>query len=151
MIVIIYWSYMFLIKRKALPNIYGIRIVGGISHSSSWLVLVERLTQTWLVYLQKSTIYMKYITTYPPSDAHAFNNMWTTLHTLQDHIHVSRKWPQDIPRSLLTLGTRSWLVARWTRSPYCMIGTVLKQVSCWGDGFGIHITWREDAYLLTLS
>jgi hypothetical protein len=41
---------------------------------------------------------MTYITTYPPSGAHAFNAAWTTLYTLQERIHVLRKWPQDIPR-----------------------------------------------------
>jgi hypothetical protein len=61
----------------------------------------------WLAYLQKSTIYITYITTYPPSGAHVFNIVWTMLHTLQERIHVLRKWSQDIPMSLLTLGTRS--------------------------------------------
>jgi hypothetical protein len=44
-------------------------------------------------------IYVTYITTYPPSDACAFNGTRTTLHTLREHIHVLRKRPQDIPRS----------------------------------------------------
>jgi hypothetical protein len=43
--------------------------------------------------------YMTYITTYPPSGAHAFNAARTVMHTLQEHIHVLRKRPQDIPRS----------------------------------------------------
>jgi hypothetical protein len=43
--------------------------------------------------------YMTYITTYPPSGAYAFNVAWTALHTLQERIHVLRKWPQDNPRS----------------------------------------------------
>jgi hypothetical protein len=46
---------------------------------------------------------MTYIITYPPSDAHTFNAVWTALHTLQEQIHVLRKWPQDIFMSLLTL------------------------------------------------
>jgi hypothetical protein len=50
---------------------------------------------------------MSYITTYPPSGAHAFNVMWTALHTLQERIHVLRKSPQDIPRSPHTLGAWS--------------------------------------------
>jgi hypothetical protein len=33
-----------------------------------------------------------YITTYPPSGAHTFNAAWTTLYTLQEHIHVLQKW-----------------------------------------------------------
>jgi hypothetical protein len=37
--------------------------------------------------------YMTYITTYPPSGTHAFNAAWTALHTLQERIHVLRKWP----------------------------------------------------------
>jgi hypothetical protein len=50
---------------------------------------------------------MTYITTYPTSGAHAFNAAWTALHMLQECIHVLRKGPQDIPKSLLTLGTQS--------------------------------------------
>jgi hypothetical protein len=46
---------------------------------------------------------------------------------------------------------RLWLVARWTCSPYQTIETVLKQTSSWGDGSGIHNTWREYTYLLTFS
>jgi hypothetical protein len=41
-------------------------------------------------------------------------SMHLALHTSQECIHVLQKWPQDIPRSLLALGTRSWLVARRT-------------------------------------
>jgi hypothetical protein len=65
---------------------------------------------------------MTYITTYPPSGTHAFNAAWTTLHTLQERIHVLRKWPQDISRST---HPRYALVTRRTTdcSPYCMIGT----------------------------
>jgi hypothetical protein len=143
-------SYTFLTKRKDLPNIYSVRIVNNKSCSSSWLVLAEWLTEAWLVYLQKSTIYMTYITTYTPSGAHMFNAAWTTLHMLHKGIHVLRKWPQNIPRSLHTLVTWSWLVAWWIRSPYRMIENVLKQDSSWGDAYGIHITWQKDTYLLTL-
>jgi hypothetical protein len=60
---------------------------------------------------------MTYITTYPPSGAHVFNATWTALHTSQEHIHVLRKWPQDSLGSLLALGTRSSLIARWTLAP----------------------------------
>jgi hypothetical protein len=80
-----------------------------------------------------------------------FDTVWTTLHTLQERIHFLQKWPQDIPKSLLTLDTRSWLVTQQTRNPYHKIGTVLKQASSWGDGSGIHVTRWEDTYLLTLS
>jgi hypothetical protein len=38
--------------------------------------------------------------TYPPSGTHMFNAAWTSLHTLRECIHVLRKRPQDIPRSL---------------------------------------------------
>jgi hypothetical protein len=41
---------------------------------------------------------MTYITTYPPSDTHAFNAAQTVLHTLRECIHILRKRPQDIPR-----------------------------------------------------
>jgi hypothetical protein len=53
-----------LTKRESLPNIVSVRIVGGKSHSSLWLVLAVWLTQTWLAYLQKTHVYMTYITTY---------------------------------------------------------------------------------------
>jgi hypothetical protein len=53
-------------KENLLPHIHGVCIVGGNSHSSPWLVITAKLTETWLVYLQKSTIYMICITTYPP-------------------------------------------------------------------------------------
>jgi hypothetical protein len=135
-------------QKKRLPNIYSVHIVSGKSHSSLWLVLVEWLTQMWLVYLQKSTIYMTCITTCPPCGTHAFNAAWTTLHTLQDSIHILQKWSQDIPRSPHALGLQLLLVARWTRSPYHTIRTALKQASSWEDGSNIHITQREDTYLL---
>jgi hypothetical protein len=51
--------------------------------------------------------HMTYITTYPPSGTHRFNAAWTVLHTLQEHIHVLWKLPQDIPKFLLALSTRS--------------------------------------------
>jgi hypothetical protein len=50
---------------------------------------------------------MAYITTYPPSGAHAFNVVWTMLYTLQERIHVLQKWPQDIPRPPHALAARS--------------------------------------------
>jgi hypothetical protein len=43
-----------------------------------------------------------------------------------------------------TLGAWLWPVTRQTCSPYHTIGTILKQASSRGDGFGIHITrWEE--------
>jgi hypothetical protein len=45
--------------------------------------------------------------TYPSSGVHTFNAAWTALHTSQRRIHVLCKWPQDIPSSLLALGTWS--------------------------------------------
>jgi hypothetical protein len=48
-----------------------------------------------------------YITTYPPSGIHAFNAAWAALHTLQERIHVLRKWQQDIHRSPHALGVWS--------------------------------------------
>jgi hypothetical protein len=45
-------------QKKKLPNIDGVRIVGGNSHSSPLLALTKRLMKKWLVYLQKSTIDM---------------------------------------------------------------------------------------------
>jgi hypothetical protein len=43
--------------------------------------------------------YITYITTYPSSEACAFNTARIALHTLRERIHVLRKRPQDIPRS----------------------------------------------------
>jgi hypothetical protein len=48
---------------------------------------------------EEHNIHMTYITTYPSSGACAFNAARTTLHTLQEHIHILRKRLQDIPRS----------------------------------------------------
>jgi hypothetical protein len=89
-----------LTKRKALPNVYGIRINGGKSCSSPQLVLM-RLSYVIVVSVppEEQNIHITYITTYPPSGVHAFNATWTTLHTLWERIHVLRKWQQDIPRS----------------------------------------------------
>jgi hypothetical protein len=43
---------------------------------------------------------MIYITTYPPSGIRVFNDARTALHTLRERIHILRKIPQEIPRSL---------------------------------------------------
>jgi hypothetical protein len=51
------------------------------------------------VHTEEHNRYTTYITIYPPSGAHAFNIVWTTLHMLQERIHVLRKKPQGIPRS----------------------------------------------------
>jgi hypothetical protein len=37
-------SYLFLTKKKLLPHISGIRIVGGKLHSTPWLALAIQLT-----------------------------------------------------------------------------------------------------------
>jgi hypothetical protein len=42
------WSYPFITKEKLLPNIDSVRIVGGKTHSTLWLVLTIRLTETGL-------------------------------------------------------------------------------------------------------
>jgi hypothetical protein len=42
-------------KEKLLPNIDGVHIVRGNSHSSPWLFLAKRLTKAWLAYMKKST------------------------------------------------------------------------------------------------
>jgi hypothetical protein len=65
--------------------------------------------------------------------------------------NVFMSWGRDNKTSLgpHALGARSWPVARQTRSPYHMIGTILKQTSSWGDGSRVHITWQEDTYLFT--
>jgi hypothetical protein len=87
-------------KEKLLPHIGGIHIVGGNSHSSSWLVLMIWLAKRGQRTCRRAQYtYMTYITTYPPSDAYTFNAARTTLYTLRERIHVLRKWPQDIPRS----------------------------------------------------
>jgi hypothetical protein len=91
-----------------------------------------------------------YITTYP--------QVAPTCLTLRGqrcicHENVFMSWGGDHKTSLgpHTLGARSWLVTWRTRYPYRTIGIVLNQTSSWGDGSGIHITRREDTYLLILS
>jgi hypothetical protein len=42
----------------------------------------QDLHKLWLVYLQKTQIYMTDITTYPPSGIDVLNVVWTALHTL---------------------------------------------------------------------
>jgi hypothetical protein len=89
-------------EEKLLLHIGGVRIVGGNSHWTLWLTLMIRFTETWLVYQQKSTIYIymhTYFTTYPPSGVRVFNAARTVLHTLRECIHDVRKRPQDIFRS----------------------------------------------------
>jgi hypothetical protein len=145
-------TYTFLTKRKSAPNIDGVRIVGG---KVALIPVVSFRGMTYAnmlsVPVEEHNRYMTYITTYPSSGAHMFNAAWIALHTLQECIHVMRKWPQDIPRSPHTLGARSWLFAWWTRNLYRTIGTVLKQTPPWGDRSEIHITRWEDTYFLTLS
>jgi hypothetical protein len=71
--------------------------------SSSETSLCNRGYRT---YRRAQYTHMTYITTYPPSGAHAFNTARTALHTSQECIHVLRKWPQGIPMSLVALGMR---------------------------------------------
>jgi hypothetical protein len=75
------------------------------------LIVSSNGTSLWngsyRTYRKAQYTHMTYITTYPPSGTHAFNVAWTVLHTSQGRIHVWWKWPQDIPWSLLALGTRS--------------------------------------------
>jgi hypothetical protein len=91
---------MFLTKRKRVPNIYGIRLVGG---KVALIPVVSSSGMTYTnvvsVLVEQHNRYMTYITTYPLSGAHAFNAAWIALHTLQECIHVLRERPQDIPRS----------------------------------------------------
>jgi hypothetical protein len=42
----------------------------------------------WRTSRRAQHTYMTYITTYPLSDAHAFNAAWTALHTPQRRIHI---------------------------------------------------------------
>jgi hypothetical protein len=87
------------------PNIYGIRLVSG------KVALIPVISSRGMTYAnvvsvpaEKHNWYIfTYITTYPPIDTRVFNAAQTSLHTLQERIHVLRKWPQGIPRSLLTV------------------------------------------------
>jgi hypothetical protein len=70
-------------KRKRLPHIGGVRIVGGNSHSTLVVNSSDMTYDTWLAFLQKIIIYIyTYITTYPLNGAHAFNAAWTMLQML---------------------------------------------------------------------
>jgi hypothetical protein len=93
------WSYKFLIEIKVLPNIDGVRIISGKSHSS--VVSSSGMTYANMVSVPavEHNRYMSYITTYPPSGSHMFNATWIALHMLQKRIHILRKRPQNIPRS----------------------------------------------------
>jgi hypothetical protein len=116
-------------QKKKLSNIDGICIIGGNSHSSLWIVLTR---QSYAIVVsvpaeEHNRYIFIYIATYPPSDVHVFNVVWTSLHMLWERIHVLQKWPQDIPRPPHVLGARSWLIAQRTRNPYHTIGIVLKK------------------------
>jgi hypothetical protein len=94
-------SYPFLTKRKAFAT-YKWR-----THNRWQIILIPRVSSSVMTYAHVVSIlaeehnrYMTYITTYPTNGACAFNASWTKLHTLREHIHVLRKRPQDIPRSL---------------------------------------------------
>jgi hypothetical protein len=143
--------YTFLSKRKRVSNTDGIRVVGDKTHSSPQLVLGDMTYSTWLEYLQKNHRYIWYTSPLIPQ----VTPMHLTLRGQRCiyYENVFMSWGSDHKTSLgpHILGAWLWLVARWTRSPYRTIGTVLKQISSWGDGSGIHITRREDTHLLTLS
>jgi hypothetical protein len=86
-------------KEKVLPHIGGVRTLSGKSHSTPWLAF-DTTSETWLAYLQKSTIiYDIHHHLSLPRGVHVFNATWTTLHMLRECIHVLRKRPQNIPRS----------------------------------------------------
>jgi hypothetical protein len=126
------WQMMILCvshQKKSLPNIYGICVVGGKSHSSPLLVLT-RLSYANVVSVpaKEHNIHIAYITTYPPSGAYAFNTAWTALHMLRECIHVLKKRPHDILRS-----TRLKCAVMTSR----LMDT---HASSWGDGSRIHIT-----------
>jgi hypothetical protein len=77
--------------------------------------------------------HMTYITTYPPSGAHAFNTAWTALHTSKECIRVLWKWSPDIPRS--THSGYTVVTRRMTDcNLYRTIGIVLKQPRLEGTG-----------------
>jgi hypothetical protein len=83
---------MFLTKRKSSPNIDGVHIVDG------KVALIPIVSSSGITYANMVSIpaedhnrYMTYITTYSPSDAHAFNAAWTVLHMLPERIHALRK------------------------------------------------------------
>jgi hypothetical protein len=107
--------------------------------------------KTWLAYLQKSIIYIWHTSPLIPQVTPAHLMLHGQCCICYENVFTS--WVRDHKTSLGAhiLDARSWLVAQRTHNPYHMIGTVLKQNSSWGDGFGNHITRREDAYLLTLS
>jgi hypothetical protein len=75
-----------------LPNIDGVHIVSG-KVTLIPVVTLNGMTYTNVVNVptEEHNRYMTYITTYPPSGAHAFNAAWTMLHTLQERIYTLRK------------------------------------------------------------
>jgi hypothetical protein len=76
---------------KSLPNIAGVRIVNG-KITLIPVVTSKRYKITmWLAYLQKNTNIYDIQHELSPNDAHAFNTAWTTLHMLQERIHVLQK------------------------------------------------------------
>jgi hypothetical protein len=145
-------TYTFLTKRKSLPNIDGIRIVDGKFVLNPMVISSDTTYETWLTYLQKSTIYI-YTHTSPLIPQVAPTCLTLYVQRCIRYKNIFTSWGRDHKTFLCphVLGTQLWPVTRQTRSPYRMIGMVLKQASSWGDGSGIHITRWEDTYLLTLS
>jgi hypothetical protein len=107
-----YQSYPFLTKRKGVSNINGVRIVGDKSLSSPWLVLAVWLTQTWLVYLQKSTIDIWHTLPLIPQVVSVRLKLHGQCCICYENVFIS--WGKDHKTflGLHTLGARSWPVWR---------------------------------------
>jgi hypothetical protein len=140
--------YTFLTKEKLFANIDGVHVVGG------KVALIPVVSSNETTYAIMVSV---------PAEKH--NNIWHTSSLILQVVptclmmcrlccihyeNVFTSWGRDHKTSLglHALGARSWLVTRQTCSPYRMIRTALKQTSSWGDGFRIHITQREDTYII---
>jgi hypothetical protein len=142
---------LYVLTKRKFANIDGVRILGGESHSSPYLVLAVWLAQMLLAYLQKSTIDIWH--TSPLISQVVSMRLTLCGHRCIRYKNVFTYCINDHKTflGLRALGAQSWLIARQTHNPYRMIGTILKQTLSWGDGSEIHITQWEDTYLLTLS
>jgi hypothetical protein len=79
---------------------WQIALILIVSSSGVALVLICKImTNVISVPAEEHNRYMIYITTYPPSGARVFNDVWTALHTFRECFHVLWKRPQDIHRS----------------------------------------------------
>jgi hypothetical protein len=82
-------------KKRFLPHIGGVRIVGDNSHLTPWLALTLPLTKHGYRTCRRTQYTYMHI-------HHHLSPMWhacAALHTLQELIHILRKRPQDISRS----------------------------------------------------